>query len=207
MKTPVAAVTSACSVIVLAVGVALAMHYLGAATWAEAIGVGASVMVAGFTFCAAVAAYISAASADQVARRATEALARTLLPLPDAGWEWDRDRRDVLWGQLRPSSTPAAMVQVRAEWHLTDGRVVVQEVDRVESSKSMHPSPAVDRSHYIELARPVPSREHPEEIVRSMNVSYWDEQRVGRWMLSFRPVRDAEWGYPMLLRGEPQYLR
>src|SRR5262245_18759353 len=124
--------TGALCVAVVAALLGILMWNVGDAEPVEGIVVAANVMVAGVTFLAAIAALRSAASAELISRRATEALARTLRPTMAVDTFVDsRVPNAPLVGRLLPMDGPSP-IDVRSTWHLSEGRVVTGLADRVE---------------------------------------------------------------------------
>jgi hypothetical protein len=133
-----------------------------------------------FTFLAALAALRSTAASEQITRRATEALARTLRPtlaldtLINPGIE-----NALLVGRLMPTDGPPP-VDVSMEWVLANGQTITGHASRVEPWRPDLP-PGSDLSISTTLVDPAPTgAAHRAKLVERVVVHYSDEQRIGR---------------------------
>jgi hypothetical protein len=189
---------------VLGVSAALgaAMWWLAGLTTERAVTASVNVLVAGLTLLTAVAALRSAGASELVARRASEALARALQPSLQLDTAVDESRRLV--GRLMPTDAPVA-VNIHLEWHLTNGRLVEQDVARMERWRANLP-PGSDLSQGVVLADPSPAPETTATYVQSVTTVYSDEQHVGRWRQNWRPA-PVTGSTQYFLGSEPELLR
>lgn len=164
-----------------------ALWWLAGLTADQAVTASVNVLIAGLTLLTALAALRSAGASELVARRASEALARVLQPSLQLGTHVDESRRLV--GRLMPTDGPVA-VNIHLEWHLTDGRLVKQDVVRMERWRADLP-PGSDLSQAVVLANRSPALETTATYVQSVTTVYSDEQHVGRWRQTWRPASNT----------------
>lgn len=190
------------TMLVLAAAVGATGWWLADLAADQAVVASVNVLVAGLTLLTAVAALRSAGASELVARRASEALARALQPSLQLDTHVDESRRLV--GRLMPTDSPVP-VNIHLEWHLTDGRIVQQDVVRMERWRPDLP-PGRELSQGVTLANPSPGPPATASYVQSVNTTYSDEQRVGRWRQTWLPAPDTG-STQYFVGSEPELLR